>query len=68
MGTVLDFSLLAAEKRRERDNLVALGEVVIFPGVCTERQELDLSHRLRNSAGREEFHGFGRKQLQRNKF
>jgi hypothetical protein len=62
MGTVLKFNLAAAVKPRERADLIAAGELVIFPGVRVECQELDLSHRLRNCAGREVFHGFGGKQ------
>ena len=34
-------------------------EIIIFPGVRIERHALDLSHRLRNSAGRDDFDGIG---------
>jgi hypothetical protein len=43
MGTVIEFDLAAATKPRERDDLIASGELVIFPGVRVECQELDLS-------------------------
>ena len=58
MGTVLQF------KPSARTAFVGTGrddgrdcEIVIFPGVRIERQDLDLSHRLRDSAGRDDFDG-----------
>jgi hypothetical protein len=60
MGTVLTFKptirtgfVEAASRGGERC------EIVIFPGVRIERHDLDLSHRLRDSAGRDTFNGIG---------
>ncbi len=60
MGTVLTFKSstrtgLAVVANRDRERC----EIVIFPGVRIERHDLDLSHRLRNSAGRDNFDGIG---------
>jgi len=58
MGTVLDFKPAArtafADASQRGDC-----EIVIFPGVRIERHDLDLSHRLRDSAGRDNFDGIG---------
>jgi hypothetical protein len=58
MGTVLDFKPAArttfVEPAQRGDC-----EIVIFPGVRIERHDLDLSHRLRDSAGRDTFDGIG---------
>jgi len=60
MGTVLDF------KTSAKTTFISAGsgkrracEIVIFPGVRIERHDLDLSHRLRDSAGRDDFSGIG---------
>lgn len=60
MGTVLHFKASA----KTAITRVAAGdrddcEIVIFPGVRIERHGLDLSHRLRDSAGRDNFDGIG---------
>jgi hypothetical protein len=60
MGTILHFKAWAntspaSAAVRERRNC----EIVIFPGVRIERHDLDLSHRLRDSAGRDNFDGIG---------
>lgn len=54
MGTVLDFT---ATTRGDRSAGRAGGpcEIVIFPGVRIERHDVDLGHRLRDTAGREQF-------------
>ena len=59
MGTVLEFKLPAAAKLRDRTDGLALGEVVIFPGVRIERYDLDLGHRVKESAGTGDFRGLG---------
>jgi hypothetical protein len=60
MGTVLSFTTEAREpQRRRRDAKRKQCEIVIFPGVRIERHELDLGHRLRDSAGSDEFDGIG---------
>lgn len=60
MGTVLAFGSLATSRPRERDDPVSVGEIVIFPGVRIERDELDLGHRLRNSPGRDDGRDLGK--------
>jgi hypothetical protein len=62
MGTVLNFKSSAGTARSrpaagDRRNC----EIVIFPGVRIERHDLDLdlSHRLRDSAGRDDFGDLG---------
>ena len=59
MGTVLDFRLLTTAKPRDRADAPAVAEIVIFPGVRIERCDLDLGHRIKNSAGIGEFNGLG---------
>ena len=65
MGTVLEFTPSATAKPRDRTDVPAGGEIVIFPGVRIERYDLDLGHRLKNSAGSEEFDGLGPKRRPR---
>jgi hypothetical protein len=63
MGTILRFeSPPAAIPARPRPDADRVCEIVIFPGVRIERHQtddLDLSHRLRDSAGRGAFDGIG---------
>jgi len=61
MSTVLEFRPVASTKRRERRGEIFAGEIVIFPGVRIERHahDLDLGHRLRDSAGNGDFNGLG---------
>lgn len=59
MGTVLEFKPSATAKPRDRTDARAVGEIVIFPGVRIERCDLDLGHRVRNSAGSGEFNDLG---------
>jgi hypothetical protein len=59
MGTVLEFRPAATAKPRDRTDVPAVGEIVIFPGVRIERYDLDLGHRVKNSAGTGEFNGLG---------
>lgn len=59
MGTVLEFRPPATTKRRDRTDVAAVGEIIIFPGVRIERCDLDLGHRVKNSAGTGEFNGLG---------
>ena len=57
MGTLLQLSAVA----RKSSAAAAKGqgcEIIIFPGVRIERQDVDLGHRLRNTAGCERFDGF----------
>lgn len=60
MGTVLPFR---PSLRLSLDGPGARGtdgcEIVIFPGVRIERHDLDLAHRVRDSAGRDDFDGIG---------
>ena len=58
MGTV--HSLKSSIRRATRliPPQASRGEVVIFPGVRIERHDLDLSHRVRDSAG-DDFDGLG---------
>jgi hypothetical protein len=58
MGTVLEFkaAIRTAPSGTDDGDREAC-EIVIFPGVRIERSDLDLSHRLRNSAGRDDFGG-----------
>ncbi len=59
MGTVLAFGQPdKASQRRARRRRNHRCEIVIFPGVRIERHELDLGHRLRKSAGEDQFDGF----------
>lgn len=60
MGTVLEFRPVSVTKLRDRVGARDVGEVVIFPGVRIERWDLDLGHRVKKSAGVEDFHGLGR--------
>jgi hypothetical protein len=61
MSTVLEFRPVASTKRRERAAAIVGGEIVIFPGVRIERhdRDLDLGHRVLDSAGNGDFHGLG---------
>ena len=62
MSTVLEFRSNALQRPRIRSGPAGHPcEVVIFPGVRIERHEVDLSHRLRDSAGSDDFDGFGGK-------
>lgn len=65
MSTVLEFRPRAKARPSERSDAPAVGEIVIFPGVRIERHDLDLGHRIRNSAGRDDFNGLGRKRRPR---
>lgn len=58
MGTVLNFTLGARNDRAAGDGDRAC-EIVIFPGVRIERHDVDLGHRLRDTAGRERFDSLG---------
>lgn len=59
MGIVVEFRPQTAAKPREGADRIAVGEVVIFPGVRIERYDLDLGHRVKNSAGSNDFNGLG---------
>jgi hypothetical protein len=61
MSTVLEFRPVASTRRRERRAAIIAGEIIIFPGVRIERHDhdLDLGHRVRNSAGNGDFNGLG---------
>jgi hypothetical protein len=61
MGTVLEFKPLTVVAKPSANTGFASGEIVIFPGVRIERHELDLGHRLKNSAGGDDFCGLGPK-------
>jgi hypothetical protein len=62
MSTVLEFRPPATAKpRRRHGDESAVGEIVIFPGVRIERHDLDLGHRVRDSAGSDDFNGLGGK-------
>lgn len=63
MGTVLEFKPIESASRRQRSGTDVPASIVIFPGVRIERHasDLDLGHRVRKSAGRENFNGLGRK-------
>ena len=61
MSTVLEFLPREAARSREPIDRPLTGEIVVFPGVRIERHDLDLGHRVRNSAGCDEFNGLGRK-------
>ncbi|KAB2862879.1 MAG: hypothetical protein F9K43_19595 [Bauldia sp.] len=58
MGTVLNLILAARNDRAVGDGDRAC-EIVIFPGVRIERHDVDLGHRLRDTAGRERFDSLG---------
>lgn len=61
MGTVLRFRPSVRPPAAGRaPGQEPVCEVVIFPGVRIERHDVDLSHRLRDSAGRHDFDGIGR--------
>jgi hypothetical protein len=59
MGTVLEFRPQTPARPRDRTDVLAVGEIVIFPGVRIERYDLDLGYRLKNSAGSDDFNGLG---------
>ena len=60
MGMVLQFKPLARTAiHTASPGARADCEIIIFPGVRIERHDLDLSHRLRDSAGRYDFDGIG---------
>ena len=59
MGTVLHFDVPAKSPSRSEAGPVQPCEIIIFPGVRIERHELDLSFRLRDSAGHDDFDGIG---------
>jgi hypothetical protein len=60
MGTVLSFEApRKARPRALRSGATQRGEIIIFPGVRIERHDVDLGHRLRDSAGRGDFDGLG---------
>ena len=62
MSTVLEFRNNTPQRPRIRSGPGASPcEVVIFPGVRIERHEVDLAHRLLDSAGSDDFDGFGGK-------
>lgn len=58
MGTVLHFTPASRNDRGAGDRDRAC-EIVIFPGVRIERHDVDLGHRLRNTAGSERFNSLG---------
>ena len=57
MSTVLQFRQ-GPQQRRAIVGAMQPCEVVIFPGVRIERHEVDLSQRLRDCAGSDDFEGF----------
>ncbi|CAN5366391.1 hypothetical protein BH10PSE9_BH10PSE9_08580 [soil metagenome] len=59
MGTIVEMKAAAARRERPAAKAGEKGEVVIFPGVRIERHDIDLSHRVRDSAGRGDFDGLG---------
>jgi len=59
MSIVVEFKRPASSAPRRPNDPTATGQIVIFPGVRIERHELDLGHRIRNSAGSDEFDGLG---------
>lgn len=61
MGTILSYRPLERRKRQDKGARSGACEIVIFPGVRIERHDLDLSHRLRDSAGTDDFNGLGGK-------
>jgi hypothetical protein len=66
MSTVLQFKPpTAAKPRQRRVDTARIGEIVIFPGVRIERHDLDLGHRVRDSAGSGDFNGLGGKRRPR---
>ena len=65
MGTVLDFSHNALPRPRVKSRTAEDCEIVIFPGVRIERHEADLGHRLRDSAGSDDFNRLGGKRRPR---
>jgi hypothetical protein len=54
MGALLRFPQ-PPRRRRQRGSKGQVCEIVIFPGVRIERHDLDLSHRVRPTAGRTNF-------------
>ncbi len=60
MSTLLEFRQATSQRPRVRSDAVARPcEVVIFPGVRIERHDVDLAHRLIDSAGSGDFDGLG---------
>jgi len=60
MGIVLNLKTRDPERPHRAASAAQFPcEVVIFPGVRIERHELDLGHRLRDSAGHDDFDGIG---------
>jgi hypothetical protein len=59
MSTVLQFKASSRSERRKPESETC--DIVIFPGVRIERHEtdLDLAHRMQDSAGRGDFDGLG---------
>lgn len=63
MGTVLQYRASTGKTSRSAGPNDEPCRIVIFPGVRIERHQtdpdLDLSHRLHDTAGRDSFDGFG---------
>jgi hypothetical protein len=59
MGTIVEMKSAPARRDRPAAKAEGKGEVVIFPGVRIERHDIDLSHRVRDSAGRGDLDGVG---------
>lgn len=59
MGTILSFTPSGHGRERSPTATEDECEIVIFPGVRIERHELDLSQRVRDAAGLDEFDGLG---------
>jgi hypothetical protein len=67
MSTVLEFRPPPTARPRQQRRVATghVGEIVIFPGVRIERHDLDLGHRVRDSAGSDDFNGLGGKRRPR---
>jgi hypothetical protein len=55
MGTIVQIRQQTGQKERAAARPVRPCEIVIFPGVRIERHDIDLAHRMRDSAGRDDF-------------
>lgn len=68
MSNVVEFVPVKPAKSCDPADTSVRGEIVIFPGIRIEREQLDLGHRLRDAAGHEEFQCLDRQKRPRKSY